>query len=120
MHKMLLKLYFYTRVYILSLFRFTSFTSLKFHELRHASFHPNSIYLLSLYTPRNRLQCTQLQLQICVQHALGIPVGRNLPVFQIFVSSSVTIANQEEEISVQIPLLRSKILGSKTAVQDTH
>lgn len=78
------------------------------------------VHLLILYTPRNRLQRTQLQLQICVQHALGIPVGRNLSVFQIVVSSSATITNQEEELSVQIPLLRYKILGSKTAVQDTH
>lgn len=78
------------------------------------------VHFLILYTPRNRLQRTQLQLQMCVQHALGIPVGGNLPVLQIFVSSRVTIINQEEQLSVQIPLLRNKILGSKTAVQDTH
>lgn len=39
---------------------------------------------------------------------------------QIFVPSGVTITNQEEELSVQIPLLRYKILLSKTAVQDTY
>lgn len=68
----------------------------------------------------NRLQSTQLQLQMCFLHALEIPVGRNLPVLQIFVPSGVTITNQEEELSVQIPLLRYKILWSKTAVQDTY
>jgi len=67
------------------------------------------VHLLILYTPRNRFQRTQPQLQMCVQNALGIPVGRHLHVLQIFAPSGVTITIQEKELSVQIHLLRYKI-----------